>query len=152
MRFLILLFGLLFLPQAQSVSDWKAQAPTDAGWKSAKIGMTAEEFQQAFAGEASIKMDQKFADGTKRPYGKLRNKFTVDGIEYEAEFFFDVDKRLNSLSLIANKIQQDTMANAVRVFTELRGEPTERKEEPLKNDIGKSELVAWKSGGTKVSL
>ncbi|MFN8091117.1 MAG: hypothetical protein U0599_02595 [Vicinamibacteria bacterium] len=142
---------VVVMMQAGTTTDWKAQAPSENGWRAVTPSMTVDEVTRALAGEESTTKKVKYSDGASGWQTQLKKRIRVDGIEYEVSVYFDAEKHLQSIALFSNKVKKQTFAEVTVALVGLFGEPT-NKEETAGPDGSKTETTSWKRNGTTLRV
>lgn len=142
---------LLIALQAGPATEWKDQAPSPAGWRNVRPGMTVDELIGALPTEAARDKDVKYADGTTGQKAKMKRKVKVDGIDYEVSFYFAADKHLESVNFFSNKVKKETLSAVVSAFTGLLGEPTHTDAKPFP-DGSRTDSASWKGPETTLTV
>lgn len=136
--------------QGAATTDWKTHAPWSIGWRTVTPGMTIDDVVRALPNEVGPGKQVKYSDGTTGSETKLRRKIKIDRTDYEVSFYFNADRRFESIVFFSNKVKKETFGEVTAAFTGLRGEPTSKEEKPFPE--GSKMETAWKDGDTTLRV
>jgi hypothetical protein len=118
---LLALSSAMFLPAAQM--EFEKELAAETGWRATKWGMSVQDVAQSFGKDFQEEKRSKKETNLKVAIrGKLKTKFSLDGLQYEVKFGFNPADRLNTVVLVCQKAKKESFAEVRQRLTELFGE------------------------------
>lgn len=122
-------------PTLPTISDLSKDAPSSAGWRMLRWGMTVDEVLQTLPGTSERQKASKVElrrgvveDAETTIQAKLKKKVVYDQLEYEVRFGFNKGGQLALIWLRCVKAKKESLATEMAAFTDLLGKPSAQKE------------------------